>query len=138
VSQLERILHVENDPIDVANLQRALARLDTTIPVTTARNGKEALERLHASGQEELPPTLLLLDIGMPIMGGLEFLEALKNEEALRSIPVVVLTASLREEERQRAYDLGVAGYFFKPLRFGAFVTVVDSILRYWRRSAFP
>jgi CheY-like chemotaxis protein len=82
--------------------------------------------------------SLVLLDLGMPIMGGLEFLEAVRADETLRALPVVVLTSSDRDEERQRAYQLGVAGYFVKPLRFDRFVDVVDSILRYWGRSALP
>jgi CheY-like chemotaxis protein len=139
VSRLANILHVENDPIDVGNVRRALVRLDEPTSISTARNGKEALELLCGGGtQDAAPVSLVLLDLGMPIMGGLEFLEAVRAYETLRALPVVVLTSSDRDEERQRAYQLGVAGYFVKPLRFDRFVDVVDSILRYWSRSALP
>lgn len=139
MSQVESILHVENDPIDVVNVQRALARLELSIPVATARNGKEALELLRASGPDDAAQArLVLLDLGMPIMGGLEFLEELKADAALRAIPVVVLTASDRDEERRRAYELGVAGYVVKPLPFDEFVAAVDLVLRYWTLSLLP
>lgn len=139
MSQVESILHVENDPIDVVNVQRALARLEFSIPVATARNGKEALELLRASGPDDAAQArLVLLDLGMPIMGGLEFLEELKADAALRAIPVVVLTASDRDEERRRAYELGVAGYVVKPLPFDEFVAAVDLVLRYWTLSLLP
>jgi CheY-like chemotaxis protein len=127
------ILYVEDDPLDVENLKRAFALLEIANPLLTARNGKEALDLLRAEGETGPQlPGLVLLDLGMPIMAGLQFLAELKNDARLRSIPVVVLSGSNREVERRQAYQLGAAGYVLKPIRFDDFVAVVGRIQRYW------
>jgi CheY-like chemotaxis protein len=127
------ILYVEDDPLDVENLKRAFALLEIANPLLTARNGKEALDLLRAEGETGPQlPGLVLLDLGMPIMTGLEFLAELKNDAKLRSIPVVVLSGSNREVERRQAYQLGAAGYVLKPIRFDDFVAVVGRIQGYW------
>jgi CheY-like chemotaxis protein len=134
-----RILQVEDDPIDVANLRRALAHLNASTSVTPARNGKEALELLRAGAAAGLAlPSLVLLDLGMPIMGGLEFLEALRSDDDFRGLPVIVLTASDREEERKRAYELGAVGYVVKPLPLEEFISAIDGILRDWTLNERP
>jgi CheY-like chemotaxis protein len=133
------ILCVEDDPLDVENLKRAFALLEITNPLLTARNGKEALDLLRAEGETGPQlPGLVLLDLGMPIMAGLQFLAELKNDARLRSIPVVVLSGSNREVERRQAYQLGAAGYVLKPIRFDDFVAVVGRIQRYWTLCESP
>ena len=125
------ILHVEDDLVDVTNLQRAFARRGITNPLRAAGNGEVALRLLRAD-DTKIRPALILLDLGMPVMGGLELLQELKNDAALRAIPAVVLTASSREEEVSSAYELGAAGYVVKPIAFDDLAAAVDLVVRYW------
>ena len=127
------ILHVEDDPVDAGNLERAFARRGIGNPILCVPNGERALAFLRQAGCDQVRRLgIILLDLGMPVMGGLELLEQVKRDPQLRRIPVVVLTASNRDDERRRAYDLGVAGYVVKPIEFDAFAEVVDVIRRYW------
>jgi CheY-like chemotaxis protein len=127
------ILHVEDDPVDAGNLQRAFARRGIGNPIHCVPNGERALAFLRqAGGDPAQRPGIILLDLGMPVMGGLELLEQIKLDPQLRRIPVVALTASNREDERRRAYELGVAGYVVKPIEFGAFADAIGVIQRYW------
>ncbi len=135
-----QILHVEDDPVDVGNLQRAFARLGIRNPLQAVGNGEEALELLRGEGSRarEMRPGLILLDLSMPIMGGLEFLRALKSDPELRVIPTVVLTASNHQSDRLSAYELGAAGYMVKPIEFARFAEVVGTIARYWALCEGP
>ena len=127
------ILHVEDDPIDVVNLERAFSRGGITHPIRRASNGEEALALLRgAGGDPGLRPGLILLDLSMPLMGGLELLRELKLDSRLRRIPVVILTASRHESDLQHAYELGAAGYVVKPLDFDEFVRAIGTVERYW------
>jgi len=126
------ILHVEDDLVDVTNLQRAFARRGIANPLRAASNGEVALRLLRAADGTKIRPALILLDLGMPVMGGLELLQELKNDAALRAIPAVVLTASSREEEVSSAYELGAAGYVVKPIAFDDLAAAVDLVVRYW------
>lgn len=134
------ILHVEDDPVDVGNLQRACAREGIRNPLWAAANGEEALDLLRGKGPRagEARPGLILLDLSMPVMGGLEFLRAVKSDPELRAIPTVVLTASSQEEDRRHAYELGAAGYLVKPIEFDRFAEVVGAIDRYWTLCEAP
>jgi len=127
------ILHVEDDPIDVVNLERAFARGGITHAIRRASNGEEALALLRgAAGDPGLRPGLILLDLSMPLMGGLELLRELKLDSRLRRIPVVILTASRHESDLRHAYELGAAGYVVKPLDFDEFVRAIGTVERYW------
>jgi len=132
-------LHVEDDPVDVANLRRAFSRRGIRNPIHAVPNGERALallrgELAHAIGR----PGIILLDLGMPVMGGLEFLAQIKKDGRLRSIPVVVLTGSNRDEERRSAYELGAAGYVVKPMDFDDFAEAITIIERYWALCQSP
>jgi CheY-like chemotaxis protein len=127
------ILHVEDDPIDVANLQRAFSRCGVAHPLHAASSGEEALARLRGSlDSGRLRPGIILLDLNMPGMGGLEFLRAMKADPALRTIPVVVFTSSREDSDRLLAYSLGASGYVVKPIDFDEFVEAVRVVERYW------
>ena len=131
------ILHVEDDPIDVSNVQRAFSRCGIGNPLRPARSGEEALDVLRGKqGDPELRPGIILLDLSMPGMDGLEFLQRAKADPELRRIPVVVLTASNHDTDRRRAYELGAAGYVVKPIDFEAFVRAVQVVERYWALCA--
>jgi len=130
------ILLVEDDVVDVMSVRRALRELNITNPLNVVGNGEEALVRLQ---DKTIPsPGIILLDINMPRMNGIDFLRALKNDLALRRIPVVILTTSKEENDRLRVFDLSAAGYMLKPVEYNAFVNVMRTIQGYWKTSEMP
>lgn len=136
------ILLVEDDPVDAASVRRACAKAGITRPIEVVRDGREAMAYLRRqNGQRTDPrfpegrPRLILLDLNLPLMSGLELLAELKSHPVLRRIPVVVLSTSSRERDVSACFDRGVAGYFVKPLKFNEFVRAMDAIERYWALS---
>ncbi len=134
------ILLVEDDDIDTENIVRAFKKNKITNPLYCVENGEEALAFLRHEGpysdsKDSPQPGLILLDINMPIMGGLEFLKIIKADDNLKSIPVVVLTTSDEESDRVESFQLSVAGYIIKPVEFSNFVEVVRHINVYWTLS---
>jgi CheY-like chemotaxis protein len=130
------ILLVEDDEVDVMTVQRAFKKGNITNPLYIAGNGIEALSLLRGNpGQPSLIPSerrLILLDLNMPKMNGLEFLQELRADPTIRYIPVVVLTTSNEERDRVHAYDLNVAGYILKPVTFSIFVELMITLNKYW------
>jgi CheY-like chemotaxis protein len=130
------ILLVEDDEVDVMTVQRAFKRGNINNPLYLASNGLEALAMLRDTpGQPSVIPIdrrLILLDLNMPKMNGLEFLRELRADAALKHIPVVVLTTSNEEQDRFQAYDLNVAGYILKPVTFSIFVELMITLNKYW------
>lgn len=131
------LLVVEDDPIDIENLRRALARTDVPHHVVNATDGVHALAALR-DGAVPATRRLVLLDIGMPRMNGLEFLRELRADPPLADTAVVVLTTSDAQEDRDEAFRLHVAGYLVKPIRFEQFVELVDTLMQYWTQSELP
>ena len=133
------ILHVEDDPIDVGNLQRAFSRCGIANPVRSVASAVEALALLRGTGEAaRLRPGIILLDLGLPGMGGLDLLEEIKADTSLRAIPVVVLSASRHPRDLESAYQLGVAGYVVKPMDFEGFVRAVAAVQQYWALCELP
>ena len=136
------ILLVEDDEVDVMNVQRAFKKSNILNPLYMAANGLEALAVLR--GQSQIEPAmpqarrLILLDLNMPRMNGIEFLRELRQDESLRSIPVIVLTTSNEDRDKVEAYNLNVAGYILKPVTFSNFVEVMATLNRYWMLSEIP
>ena len=130
------ILLVEDDRVDVMTVRRALKEIKVTNRLDVAGNGEEALAHLRDPHNES--PCLILLDLNMPRMNGIEFLRVAKQDEALKKIPVVVLTTSRDEQDKLDSFDLGVAGYMIKPVDYGQFVEVIKTIDLYWTLSEFP
>ncbi|MBD1918126.1 MULTISPECIES: response regulator [Cyanophyceae] len=136
------VLLVEDDEVDVMNVQRAFKRNRIENPLYIASNGLAALDMLRGSDSE--PPSmpehrrLVLLDINMPKMNGLEFLQELRQDESLKSTPVVVLTTSDADQDRLEAYRLNVAGYILKPVAFATFADVVAALNQYWALCEIP
>ena len=126
------ILLVEDDDLDARTVKRAFMELRVTNPLARAANGEEALAWLQ--GASELPG-LILLDLDMPIMGGIEFLRLAKSGERLRRIPVVILTTSKLEFDRVATFDLSAAGYMVKPVDYTGFVETIRTIDLYWTVS---
>jgi CheY-like chemotaxis protein len=136
------ILLVEDDEVDVMNVRRAFKKGGVTNPLFTASNGLEALNMLRGQrGQNSVvPPTrrLILLDLNMPKMGGIEFLKVLRADPELMSTPVVVLTTSAEDRDRVQAYNLNVAGYLLKPVTFEPFVQTMAALNTYWTLCEMP
>lgn len=130
------ILLVEDDQVDVMTILRALKEVHVGNRVVATENGEAALEYLREPGSEL--PCIILLDLNMPIMNGIEFLQNVKQDPDLRRIPVVVLTTSEEQQDKMRSFDLGVAGYMTKPVDYRQFVEVVRSINLYWTISELP
>lgn len=125
------ILLVEDDEVDVMNVERALRKNDIGYPLYVAPNGLEALEMLR-DGRVPNHRRLILLDLNMPRMNGIEFLRELRADPALRPTVVVVLTTSDEERDKVEAYNLNVAGYILKPVTFNKFVDLVARLHNYW------
>jgi CheY-like chemotaxis protein len=128
------ILLVEDDEVDVMNVERAFKKNNIDYPIYYASNGKEALEMLRT---EAVPDErrLVLLDLNMPKMNGIEFLRELRTDPDLRSTVVVVLTTSSEERDKVEAYELNVAGYILKPVTFDNFVDVISRLDAYWSKN---
>lgn len=130
------ILLVEDDRVDAMTVKRALKKIHVSNPLVTAGNGEEALAWLENG--ENGPPCIILLDLNMPRMNGIEFLAAIKNRDVLKNIPVVVLTTSKDEMDRSKSFDRGAAGYMVKPVDYVQFVEVIKTINLYWTLSELP
>jgi len=136
----EKLLHillVDDDEVDVMNVQRAFKRNNISNPLYVANNGLEALDMLRGPAAIPGPRRLILLDLNMPKMSGLEFLRAIREDPALRPLTVVVLTTSDDERDRIEAYNLNVAGYILKPVTFTAFVEAMATLNKYWTINEF-
>jgi CheY-like chemotaxis protein len=131
------ILLVDDDEVDVMNVQRAFQKNRLTNPIHVAANGLEALEKLR-DGSIASPRRLVLLDLNMPKMNGIEFLRALRADAELQSTSVVVLTTSNEERDKVEAYRLNVAGYLLKPVTFTNFIDVMATLNKYWTLVEMP
>ena len=130
------ILLVEDDRVDAMTVRQALREIKVTNHLDVVSDGEEALAFLR--DPDHVSPCIILLDLNMPRMNGIEFLRAFKADRALRRIPVVVLTTSSDERDRVNSFDLGVAGYMVKPVDYGQFVEVIRTIDLYWTLSELP
>jgi len=130
------ILLVEDDNADLLIIQRALKELDIKNELITANNGEEALEQLRADTAQK--PCIILLDLNMPKMNGIEFMKIIKVEDNLKNIPVIILTTSKAEQDRVETFNLGIAGYIVKPVGHDNFIDVMSKIHQYWEMSLFP
>lgn len=130
------MLLVEDDRIDAITVERTLKDLKVTTPLVHSINGEEALEYLRNENNKN--PCVILLDLNMPKMNGLEFLRTVKADEALKKTPVVVLTTSKEEEDVAQSFDLGAAGYIVKAPDYETFVKTIEAIDLYWTLSELP
>ena len=130
------ILLVEDDEVDAMTTQRAFKDLKVVNELVHVINGEEALEYLRDNSN--MKPCLILLDLNMPRMNGIEFLKVAKADNSLRKIPVVVLTTSKEEHDVVQSFDLSVAGYIVKPVDYEKFVEAVRALEMYWTLSELP
>ena len=131
------ILLVDDDEVDVMTVKRAFSRANITNKLYVATDGIEALTLLRSDG---IPPArrLVLLDLNMPRMNGIEALREIRADPALHAITVVVLTTSNEDRDRVEAYQLNVAGYLLKPVTFHAFAEVMSTLNKYWTLMEMP
>lgn len=135
------MLLVEDDELDVMNVQRAFKKNNISNPLFTASNGSEALAMLRGEpGVTPVPPTrrIILLDLNMPRMGGIEFLRELRADPELALTTVIVLTTSDEDRDKVEAYKFNVAGYILKPVTLHAFVEIMATLNKYWTVSELP
>ena len=133
---LKRILMVEDDPRDVELIMTALEEHNLANEVVVANNGEEALDYLYYRENFQLRPNgnpvLVLLDLKMPKVNGLEVLRQIRNDDKLKMVPVVVLTSSREEKDWVESYKLGINGYVVKPVDFHEFVDAVRDLGVFW------
>ncbi len=135
------VLLIDDDEVDVMTVKRAFKKNNITNPLYVASNGVEALALLRGNELPKLLPgqrRLILLDLNMPKMGGIEFLRELRADPELRAIPVIVLTTSNEEQDIVEAYNFNVAGYIIKPVTFTNFVEIMGTLNKYWLLSEMP
>ena len=130
------ILLVEDDKIDAMTVKRAMKDLKITNLLAHVYNGLEALDYLKNLSNEK--PCIILLDLNMPKMNGIELLKNLKKDESFKKIPVVVLTTSNAEKDKTESFNLSIAGYMLKPVDYKQFVDVIKDINLYWTISEIP
>ncbi|MXN92706.1 response regulator [Flavobacterium sp. Sd200] len=134
MSQLLNILLVEDDAIEVMKFTRVLKGMGHNHKITEASNGEEALFALK---DREVSTDIIVLDLNMPKINGLEFLNIIKNDNDLKYIPTVVLTTSNNHKDVAACYNNGVAGYFVKPLHYAEYEDNIKRMIGYWTKNEF-
>lgn len=132
------ILLVEDDEVDIMNVKRAFKKSNVSNPLLVANNGIDALDILRSDDLEVQRPKVILLDLNMPKMGGIEFLKEVRKDPELHSISVFVMTTSNEEKDKVDAYNLNVAGYILKPLSMDQFIEAVSVLKSYWTLCQYP
>ena len=136
MKNLKPILLVEDDSVDAMTVKRALKELNVTNQLVHSIDGEQALEYLKADDNKK--PCVILLDLNMPKMNGIEFLQAVKKDEKLKKTPVVVLTTSKEQDDVTTSFRFSVAGYMVKPVDYKKFVEAIRAINLYWTLSELP
>jgi CheY-like chemotaxis protein len=137
IDKVLNVVLVEDDQVDVMNVRRAFKKNNITNPLFVAGNGVEALELLR-SGSVPKKNRVVLLDLNMPKMNGIEFLREIRADAELALTPVVVLTTSNEDKDRVEAFQLNVSGYLLKPVTFTSFVEMMAALNKYWTLVEFP
>ena len=130
------ILLVENDPVQAKAVERAFEALEVRCPCVHSTGGKEALVQLRRQNREK--PWLILLSLDLQGMTGVEFLEAVKSDERLKTIPVVLLTESSHKDDITKSFELGAAGYMIKNAEYEGLLETIRTIVQYWRLCERP
>jgi len=130
MKKIKPILIVEDDVVDATTVKQSLEDLRVKNPVVHMTDGEEALDYLESN--KDQTPAMILLDLNMPKIGGVELLQIIKADIVLQRIPVVVLTVSKYEQDKIDTFDLGVAGYVIKAVDYDEFLRAMDIIIQYW------
>jgi CheY-like chemotaxis protein len=123
------ILFIEDDNIETMKLQRTVSKLETKHNITEAKNGEEALNFLKSDSDL---PDIILLDLNMPKMSGIEFLQILKEDDVIKYLPTIILTTSENRADLLECYKIGIAGYILKPLKYEDYASKITKVLDYW------
>ena len=124
-----KILLIEDDTIELMKLNRAMTSLNMNHEVREANNGEDGLELLL---NENYYPDIILLDLNMPKINGIEFLRILKDNDSLKFIPTIILTTSSNEKDLLSCYNIGISGYILKPLKYEDYIKKINLLLSYW------
>lgn len=130
------ILLVEDEAVDAMTVQRAFEELKITNHLVHKPNGEEALGYLR--NKDNKRPCIILLDLGMPKMNGIELLKIIKADSSLRKIPVIVLTTSKEDQDKVESFKLSAAGYMVKDTEYKRFAEIIRTIDLYWTLSELP
>lgn len=123
------ILFIEDDVVETMKIHRTVDKLGVDHDIKEAKNGEDALRFLKS---QNTLPDIILLDLNMPRINGLEFLKILKNDAVLKCIPTIILTTSNNRNDILECYKTGIAGYVLKPLKYEDYVSKLEQILAYW------
>lgn len=129
------ILLIEDDDVDVMTMQRVFKDLKSSIPLIIHRNVEDAINYLKIT---HITPSLILLDLNLPLMDGFDFLGIIKNNPVSKLIPIIVLSSSNRLEDRIKSYEMGVVGYMIKSMDYEEWVETIDVVINYWSLNLLP
>lgn len=129
MSKILKILFIEDDTIELIKFNRVLDLLKYRHQVIDSNNGFDAIQVLTTKG---IIPDIIILDLNMPKINGIEFLTVLKNDEQLKYIPAIILTTSNNPKDIHECYKIGIAGYIVKPLKYDDYVKKIQKTLEYW------
>jgi CheY-like chemotaxis protein len=130
------ILLLEDDVVDHILVKRAFKDLNISNRLEIFPDGEAAIS--HLRDDHSAKPCIIILDLNMPRLSGIEFLKIIKEDEELRLIPVIVLTTSREEQDKVECFKLGVAGYMIKPVEYQQFINLIDTLSTYWTLSELP
>ena len=131
------VLFIEDDEVDQEAVRRAFKELDISSPLQIISNSEEALKKLNSLPKNNLP-ALILLDLRMSRMDGMELLRYAKTHELLKRIPIIILTTSNMDSDKLEAFNLGAAGYMIKPVGHEKLTEIIRTIDHYWTLSEMP
>ncbi|MBS9460962.1 response regulator [Flagellimonas sp. HMM57] len=125
------VLFIEDDMIETMKLQRAISKFQSKHKIVEAKNGEEALALLKTGSL----PDIVLLDLNMPRMSGIEFLSILKADDKLKFLPIIILTTSENRVDLLKCFEIGIAGYIIKPLKYEDYESKLRKVFDYWEIS---
>ncbi|MGW9685133.1 response regulator [Flagellimonas sp. 2504JD1-5] len=125
------VLFIEDDMIETMKLQRAISKFECKHKIIEAKNGEEALEIL----KDGVLPDIILLDLNMPRMSGIEFLTTIKSDDRLKYLPTIILTTSENRVDLLKCFEIGIAGYIIKPLKYEDYESKLKKVFDYWEIS---
>ena len=125
------VLFIEDDMIETMKMQRAVSKLQSKHKIIEAKNGEEALDILKGGNL----PDIILLDLNMPRMSGTEFLSILKADDKLKYLPTIILTTSENRVDLLKCFEIGIAGYIIKPLKYEDYEAKLKRVFEYWEIS---
>jgi CheY-like chemotaxis protein len=132
MNKMLKILLIEDDAIEVMKFIKVVETLGEDHQIVEAKNGEEAIDILNSGKQL---PDIIVLDLNMPKVNGIEFLASLKKDDLLKYIPTIVLTTSNNPKDILECYKIGIAGYILKPLKYEDYVSRINKVLAYWSEN---